>query len=449
MISSAPSALRRTLPCSSRPAPVAADRPSGANFIPSAAHPAGHRLFLVCGLAVVIALGAGLLAEVLTALIGFFTNLFFYGRLSLAFISPAGNQLGPWVILVPVLGGLIVGVMARWGSPAIRGHGIPEVMERVLIGESRIPPRVTILKPVGTAISIGSGGPFGAEGPIIATGGALGSLVGQALRVTADERKVLLAAGAAAGMAAIFGAPISATILAVELLLFEYRARSLAPVALACATAGAVRIAFHGPAAVFPMEVIATPTGMALAVYTAIGVFVGALGVPITKTLYKLEDAFEHLPIHWMWWPALGGVVVGVMGYLSPHSLGVGYDNITHLLDGSLAGQALLVLVLCKLISWSIALGSGTAGGTLAPLFTIGGGAGVLFGALVAAVLPSLGIDPRVAGLVGMAAAFTGASRALLASVVFAFEATRQPAGLLPLLAGCAGAYLISLRTMK
>jgi H+/Cl- antiporter ClcA/predicted transcriptional regulator len=428
---------------------VTADRPSGANAIPSTAHPASRRLFLVCGLAVVIALGAGLLAEVLTALIGFFTNLFFYGRFSLAFISPADNHLGLWVILVPVLGGLIVGVMARWGSPAIRGHGIPEVMERVLIGESRIPPKVTILKPVGTAISIGSGGPFGAEGPIIATGGALGSLVGQALRVTADERKVLLAAGAAAGMAAIFGAPISATILAVELLLFEYRSRSLAPVALACATAAAVRIAFHGPAAVFPMEVIATPTGVALAVYTAIGVFVGALGVAITKTLYKIEDAFERLPIHWMWWPALGGVVVGVMGYLSPRTLGVGYDNITHLLDGSLAGQALLVLVLCKLISWSIALGSGTAGGTLAPLFTIGGGAGVLFGALVAALLPSLGIDPRVAGLVGMAAAFTGASRALLASVVFAFEATRQPAGLLPLLAGCTGAYLISLRTMK
>ncbi|HET7042701.1 MAG TPA: chloride channel protein, partial [Gemmatimonadales bacterium] len=363
--------------------------------------------------------------------------------------SPAENHLGVWVILIPVLGSLIVGVMARFGSPAIRGHGIPEVMERVLIGESRIAPRITILKPVGTAIAIGSGGPFGAEGPIIATGGALGSLVGQALRVTADERKVLLAAGAAAGMSAVFGSPVSATILAVELLLFEYRARSLAPVALATATAAAVRIAFHGSDAVFPMGAIATPSGLALAAYTAIGVFVGALGVAISKALYKIEDTFEHLPIHWMWWPAIGGLVVGVMGYISPRTLGVGYDNITGLLNGSIAGQALLVLVVCKLISWSIALGSGTAGGTLAPLFTIGGGAGVLVGAVVAAVLPSFGIDPRVAGLVGMAAAFTGASRALLASVVFAFEATRQPMGLLPLLAGCTGAYLISLRTMK
>jgi CIC family chloride channel protein len=410
---------------------------------------ADRRLFLLCTLAIPIALGAGVLAEVLVALIGLFTNLAFYGRFSLAFTSPADNTLGAWVIVVPVIGGLIVGAMARWGSPAIRGHGIPEVMERVLVGESRIPPRVTILKPVGTAISIGTGGPFGAEGPIIATGGALGSLVGQALRVTADERKILLAAGAAAGMSAIFGSPVSATILAVELLLFEYRARSLAPVALACATAAAMRIAFHGPGAVFPMEAIATPSGFALTAYTAVGVLVGALGVAVTKGLYRIEDAFERLPIHWMWWPAIGGAVVGAMGYISPRTLGVGYDNISQLLEGSLVGQALLVLVICKVVSWSIALGSGTAGGTLAPLFTIGGGAGVLAGTAVAAYLPGLGIDPRVAGLVGMAAAFTGASRALLASVVFAFEATRQPMGLLPLLAGCTGAYLISLRTMR
>lgn len=410
---------------------------------------ADRRLLLVSGLAIVIALGAGVLAEALMALIGLVTNVSFYGRWSPAFTSPAGNTLGAWVILVPVLGGLIVGVMARWGSPAIRGHGIPEVMERVLLDESRIPPRVTLLKPIGSAISIGTGGPFGAEGPIIASGGALGSLVGQALRITADERKTLLAAGAAAGMSAVFGSPVSATLLAVELLLFEYRPRSLAPVALASAAAAGVRIAVHGPTAVFPMEFIATPSGMALAAYTVIGVLIGWLGVVITKGLYRIEDAFERLPIHWMWWPALGGLSVGLVGYLSPRTLGVGYDNIQQLLDGSLAGQALLLLVVAKLISWSIALGSGTAGGTLAPLFTIGGGAGVLVGASVAAALPMLGIDPRVAGLVGMAAAFTGASRALLASVVFAFEATHQPMGLLPLLAGCTGAYLISLRTMR
>ncbi|MEO8029931.1 MAG: chloride channel protein [Gemmatimonadota bacterium] len=426
-------------------AEVPASHPVSAAYRP----PADRRLLLVCLLGVVIALGAGFLAEALMALIGLITNLAFYGRVSLVFSSPAGNALGPWVIVVPVVGGLLVGVIARWGTPAIRGHGIPEVMERILVGESRIAPRVTVLKPVGSAIAIGTGGPFGAEGPIIATGGALGSLVGQALRVTADERKTLLAAGAAAGMSAVFGSPVSATLLAVELLLFEYRPRSLAPVALASATAAGLRIVFHGSDAIFPMEFIATPSGWALAAYTLIGVVIGGLGVAITKGLYLLEDAFERLPVHWMWWPAIGGVVVGVMGYLSPRTLGVGYDNIQQLLNGSLAGQALLFLVIAKLISWSVALSSGTAGGTLAPIFTIGGGAGVLVGAGVAALLPALGIDPRVAGLVGMAAAFTGASRALLASVVFAFEATHQPMGLLPLLAGCTGAYLISLRTMR
>ncbi|HVX89828.1 MAG TPA: chloride channel protein, partial [Gemmatimonadales bacterium] len=402
-----PSAARCAPDSSSRRRPLTSEHPAAFTTPPTRRGPADRRLFLVAALAVLIAIGAAFLAEVLVALINLFTNIAFYGRFSLGAASPAGHALGAWVILVPVVGALIVGLMARFGSPAIRGHGIPEVMERILVAESRIAPRLTVLKPVGTAISIGTGGPFGAEGPIIATGGALGSMVGQALRVTADERKVLLAAGAAAGMAAVFGSPISATILAVELLLFEYRARSLAPVALASAAAAAVRVALHGPAAVFPMEAISTPTGAALTAYTLIGVFIGALGVAITKALYKIEDAFEHLPIHWMWWPALGGIVVGVMGYLSPRTLGVGYDNISGLLDGSLAGQALLVLVLCKLVSWSVALGSGNAGGTLAPLFTIGGGFGVLVGTLVAAVLPSLGIDPRIAGLVGMAAAFT------------------------------------------
>src|SRR5512143_2644774 len=219
------------------------------------------RVVFISLVSVAVAAAAGLVAQALTRLIGLVTNLSFYGHFSFDFSSPADNKLGPWVIVIPVIGGVIVGLMARYGSAAIRGHGIPEAMEQILFGESRIPPRITFLKPISAAIAIGMGGPFGAEGPIIATGGALGSLVGQALRVTADERKVLLAAGAAAGMSAVFGSPVSATILAVELLLFEYRARSLAPVALATATAAAVRIAFHGPAAVFPMEVIATPTG--------------------------------------------------------------------------------------------------------------------------------------------------------------------------------------------
>ncbi len=408
-----------------------------------------HRVFLLSGLAVVTAVLAAFAARLLIALIGLITNIAFYGRVSDAFTSPAGNRLGAVVIIIPVIGGLIVGLMARYGSPAIRGHGIPEAMEQVLLNGSRIPPRVTFLKPLSAAIAIGTGGPFGAEGPIIATGGALGSVVGQLLRTTADERKILLAAGAAAGMAATFGTPVSAVLLAVELLLFEYRARSLIPVSLAAAAATAVRMALMGTGPIFPMPIVGAPTASALASYVVLGALIGFMAVWITRALYAMEDRFEHLPIHWMWWPAIGAVAVGVVGWIAPATLGVGYGNIEETLAGTLTGRALLLLVIFKFISWVVSLASGTSGGTLAPLFTIGGGLGALLGTMAARIAPGLHIDPRIAALVGMAAIFAGASHALLASVVFAFETTRQPMGLLPLLAGCSAAYLISLRLMS
>ncbi|MGC1485944.1 MAG: chloride channel protein [Candidatus Acidiferrum sp.] len=398
---------------------------------------------------ILIAVAAAIVARLLTALIGLITNLSFFGRFSFAFSSPAGNHLGWYVIFIPVIGGLIVGVMARFGSEAIRGHGIPEAMEQILFGGSRIPPRLTFLKPLSAAIAIGTGGPFGAEGPIIATGGAIGSLVGQILKITADERKTLLAAGAAAGMAATFGCPVSAVLLAIELLLFEYRPRSIIPVALACATAQAVRIAFVGSAAIFAMPNIVQPHGYALGVYIIIGAIVGVASVVATRAVYGVEDAFDRLPIHWMWWPAIGAVAVGVIGYFAPHTMGVGYDNIENIVSGNILGKALIFLFVMKFISWAISLGSGTSGGTLAPLFTIGGGLGSVLGAASLWVFPGLGIDVRVAALVGMAAMFAGASRALLASVVFAFEATHQPLSLLPLLGGCTSAFLISSLMMR
>jgi H+/Cl- antiporter ClcA/CBS domain-containing protein len=408
-----------------------------------------RRLLVISGLSIGIAFAAAACAELLLALINVVTNAMFFGQFSLGFHSPAENQLGLLVIAIPVIGGLLVGVMARYGSPAIRGHGIPEAMERVLYNESRISPRVTVLKPISSAIAIGTGGPFGAEGPIIATGGALGSLVGQLLRTTADERKVLLAAGAAAGMAAIFGSPVAAVLLAIELLLFEYRSRSLVPVALASVTATAVRIALHGQGATFPLTDIAQPGGAALTTYVVLGGAIGFVAVYVTRGLYAVEDAFDRLPVHWMWWPAIGALAVGIIGFFAPRTLGVGYENISGILSGELAGRAVLVLVLFKLVSWSIALGSGTSGGTLAPLFTIGGGFGAIAGELMQRWTPSLGVDARIAGLVGMAAMFAGASRALLTSIVFAFETTRQPIGLLPLLGGCTAAYLVSLFHMR
>jgi H+/Cl- antiporter ClcA/predicted transcriptional regulator len=408
-----------------------------------------RRTLRISALAIVGAFLAAVAAQLLTRLIGLITNVAFYGRWSMTFVSPADNSLGMAVVIVPIIGAVLVGLMARYGSAAIRGHGIPEAMEQVLLNESRISPKVMFLKPLSAAISIGTGGPFGAEGPIIATGGALGSVIGQLFHITADERKTLLSAGAAAGMAATFGTPVAAVLLAVELLLFEYRPRSLIPVSLAAATATGVRIAFVGAAPVFPMPNIAPPSGEALATYIALGAAIGVVAVVVTRGLYGVEDLFEQLPIHWMWWPAIGAVAVGVVGYFAPRTLGVGYENIEQMVAGSIAGRALLILVTLKLVSWIIALGSGTSGGTLAPLFTIGGGAGALAGGLLAQWFPSLGVDPRIAALVGMAAIFAGASHAVLASVVFAFETTRQPLGLLPLLAGCSAAYLVSLLGMR
>jgi CIC family chloride channel protein len=418
--------------------------------VPREYEPVGRRTVELTGLAILLAIAAALAAQVLTHLIGLVTNVAFYGRLSTVLVAPGGGHRNPVVlVLVPVAGALVVGLMARYGSAAIRGHGIPEVMEKVLYGESRIPARVLVLKPLSAAVAIGTGGPFGAEGPIIATGGALGSLGGQFLHVTSDERKTLLAAGAAAGMAATFGTPVSAVLLAVELLLFEYRARSLVPVALAGAVAVGVRATFEGTAPVFAMAPVLQPGLGALLGYTVLGAMIGVLSAGIIRASFGIEDTFEWLGetlgLHWMWWPALGAIVVGVVGVIEPRTLGVGYENITDALSGALAGRALLALVVLKFISWSVYLGSGTSGGTLAPLFTIGGGLGAWLGAHAAGLAPGLGIDARVAGLVGMAAIFAGASHALLASVVFAFETTRQPMGLLPLLAGCAAAYLVSL----
>jgi H+/Cl- antiporter ClcA len=420
-----------------------------AAHVPLEASPIDRRVITISGLAIALGLAAAVIARILSALIGFITNLAFYGRVSFSFIGPANNHLGVLVVVVPIVGGLLVGVMARYGSAAIRGHGIPEAMEQVLFNESRIPARITFLKPLSAAISIGTGGPFGAEGPIIATGGALGSFVGQVLRVSAEERKTLLAAGAAAGMSATFSAPVSAALLAIELLLFEYRARSLIPVALASTAACGAHIALAGSAPAFSMPAVAAASGTALAVYVGMGILVGFASMLVTRAVYAVEDAFEKLPIHWMWWPALGGVVVGVVGIVSPHTMGVGYDNIDRMLSGNLAGEAVAVFCVLKFVSWALSLGTGTSGGTLAPLFTIGGGLGSCIGALAARLLPDAGVDIRLAALVGMAALFAGASRALLASVVFAFETTRQPMGLLPLLGGCTAAYLVSSLSMR
>ena len=410
-----------------------------------------RRVVLISFLSILLALAATLIAQLLLWLIQVITNISFHHIVSGAANPPVIRGHGaPYdVFYIPVIGGLIVGFMARYGSAGIRGHGIPEAMEKVLQGESRIPARLTFLKPLSAAVAIGTGGPFGAEGPIIATGGALGSVIGQILRTTAVERKTLLAAGAAAGMAATFGSPVSATLLAIELLLFEFRPRTFLPVALAAYVASGMRFVFHQPYPLFEMPNIGMPNPGAVGAYMVIGAIVGVASVLVTRAVYAVEDAFDLLPVHWMWWPALGAIAVGVIGFFAPRTLGVGYDNIKDLISNNLSVQVMIFLCALKFISWAIALGSGTSGGTLAPLFTIGSALGGLLGILCNHLVPASHVDVRVAALVGMAALFAGASRALLTSVVFAFETTLQPYGLIPLLGGCATAYFVSCLLMR
>jgi H+/Cl- antiporter ClcA len=361
--------------------------------------------------------------------IAFFTNLFFFQRVSVENVSPAQHHLGWAVVFVPVIGALLIGLIARYGSEKIRGHGIPEAIEAILIRGSRVQPRLAILKPLSSAISIGSGGPFGAEGPIIMTGGAFGSLVAQLFSLTSAERKTLLVAGAAAGMSATFDAPLAAAMLAVELLLFEWKPRSFIPVAVASATAACVRPSLLGSGPIFPVLSHDVHPSTRLVVGCVVcGLLAGAMSGLLTKAVYFFEDAFLKLPIHWMWWPAIGGLAVGIGGLVEPRALGVGYDVIEELLRGELLGRALLVLMIVKALIWSISLGSGTSGGVLAPLLIMGAS----LGGLEALFLP-----PAGAGfwpLVSMAAILGGTMRSPFTGIVFALELTHDWNVVLPLL---------------
>lgn len=411
--------------------------------------PEVYRILYITFLGVVNAVIVGCIAKALLLLINIFTNISFYGSFEIHETSPAHNALGLFVIVPPVVGGLIVGLIARYGSRAIRGHGIPEAMEKIITEESKIHPMITVLKPLSAAISIGSGGPFGAEGPIISTGGALGSFCGQTLHITAQERKVLLAAGATAGMTAIFGTPFAAILLAIELLLFEFSSKSFLPVMMACITGACMHFVLFSTEPTFPMPDFEPADSTAVLGYVIIGLIVGVASVIVTKAVYAIEDLFEELPIHWMWWPAIGGIAVGVVGYFAPRTLGVGYNNITDALSGSLPVHVLVSLCLWKFLSWAIALGSGTSGGTLAPLLTIGSALGCLVGLAANELYPALHVSIPLAALVGMAALFAGSSRAILTSIVFAMETTMLESTLLPLIAGCSAAYLVSFIFMR
>ena len=399
-------------------------------------------LLRVSAVAMLIGALGTVVAYVLLDLIRFFTNLFFYQAFSPANSSPAQNTMGAWVILVPVLGGVIVGLVARFGSDKIRGHGIPEAMEAILFAKSKMSPKVAVLKPLSSGVVIGSGGPFGAEGPIIMTGGSIGSLLAQYMHLTAAERKTLLVAGACAGMTGIFGTPVAALLLAVELLLFELRPRSLLPVALACGVAGFLRPLLFDAGALFPLQT-APPSMVALGSCLVAGLLCGALAVVLTYALHQTEEWFEKLPVHWMWWPAIGGLVVGIGGYLEPRALGVGYDVIDDLLNNRLLVSSAVLLLAAKAVMWVTALGSGTSGGVLAPLLTLGAGLGVV----LAQVLP--GGSPGLWALVCMAAVLGSVLGAPLMAVVFALGLTHDTEALLPLLLTTVVAYGVTVLAMK
>ncbi|HET7250183.1 MAG TPA: chloride channel protein [Gemmatimonadales bacterium] len=403
---------------------------------------ADRRLLALSVLGIGIGGLCAFLAAALLRLIALFTNLFFFQRLSFADARPAAHTLGPWAIVVPVIGGLIIGLMARFGSEKIRGHGIPEALEAILIGRSRMEPKLAVLKPLSSAISIGSGGPFGAEGPIIMTGGAVGSLIAQTFQFSAAERKTLLVAGAAGGMSATFATPVAAVLLAVELLLFEWKPRSFIPVALASATAAALRPMLLGHGPLFPLPAHAHIDGAGLAACVGVGVACGVLSALLTRAVYAAEDAFQRLPVHWMWWPALGGLAVGIGGLIEPRALGVGYDVIGDLVRGAMPAGPMVRLLVVKAVIWSIALGSGTSGGVLAPLLMMGAAAGLL----LAPILPAGGAAWWP--LVGLSAILSGTMRCPLTAVVFALELTQQVDALLPLLIACAAAYAVTVLVM-
>jgi chloride channel protein, CIC family len=402
-----------------------------------------RRVLILCAFALPIGAIGAFVAKALLWLIAVITNIAFFWRFSAAAVTPQESHIGWWTIFVPVVGALIIGVMARYGSDKIRGHGIPEALEAILLGRSLIKPKVAVLKPISSAISIGTGGPFGAEGPIIMTGGAFGSLFAQLFHMSAAERKTLLVAGAAAGMSAVFATPVAAVFLAVELLLFEWKPRSLVPVAVAAVTAWVVREPLLGSGPIFPVALHSALSAKVLMIGLIIGVATGIVSAGLTTVVYTCEDWFAKLPIHWMWWPALGAFIVGIGGVLDPRVLGVGYDTIHNLMRGDMIGMAVVTLVVAKSIVWAVALGSGTSGGVLAPLLMVGGGVGAIFG-------PMTGVgDTGLWAMVGMAAMMGGTMRAPLTGMMFVIELTHDLNAAPVLLIGSVAAVCVTVLLMR
>jgi CIC family chloride channel protein len=410
-----------------------------------------HRRDIFLGvLGILIGFFIGILSEVLKLLINFVTNISYFGLFSFEEAKPQDHLLGFWALFIPAIGGLIVGLMARFVNQGVYGHGLPETMEKILLKDSLIEKRMLFLKPLAAAISVGTGGPFGDEGPIIATGGTLGSAVGQIIKTSSYERKILLSCGVAGAVAAAFGSPFGGIFLALELMLFEFRARSLVPVVFSALTAELIRMKFVGETLAFSIPTVSLSTDTVdVLCYFSIGLFSGVVAVGITHLVHFLESSLDKLPIHWMWWPAAGGLCVGAIGLIEPRILGAGYETIQNLLSGSILGFAAVSLFGLKLLAWIIGVSSRTTAGTLAPLFFIGSSLGIMLCGMLNQYFPFLYLDFKIAALVGMGALFTGVTRSFLASVFIVLECTHQYWAAVPILAGGVAAYLISLFLMQ
>lgn len=431
-------------------------------------------------MAVPLGFAGGAVAWLLYHMIGLVTNALYYGRLDAGFVNPFDAPIvdSPYrflLILIPALGGLVIAFMIRYGSSKISGHGEPETIEAILTSRSKIQPRVGLLKPISAAVTIGSGGPFGAEGPIIQTGGAVGSLLGQVLRVTTAERKIMLASGAAAGMAAILGTPIAGILLVIELLLFEFRPRSFIPVAIASAIGGIMHYALIGQGPLLPVTA-AVSFGQGfyglsgLPFFAVLGVVAGLFATVLVRGLYWMEDVFQKLPINEFFIPVVGGLIVGGVAFFRPEILGTGYDLVKGVLNGTVASSGslngtvtwtlgfLLILFIAKAFTWIIALSSGSSGGTLAPLFMVGASFGGFCGILMNTVDPATGITISAFAIVGMSAVFAAASRATFASIIFGVEVTgvyltpnivsSGLEALIPIAVGCVVADLVAIYVM-
>ena len=407
------------------------------------------RMFHISILAAIIGIVAGLVAYALFTLIGLLWNLVFFQQVSTELTDLDSNPIGLWMLVVPAIGGFVISLMAKYGTPKIKGHGIPEAMEAVLENRSRISPRVAIFKPIATAIAIGTGGPFGAEGPIIQTGGALGSILGQIVRTTAAERKVLLACGAAAGMAATFNTPIAAVILAIELLLFEFKSRSFIPLVIATVVATTVRMPLLGQGPLFQVTVSDFGIPRALPFYILLGLLCGLAALGFTRALYWVEDLFEQLPVNEFWLPVIGGFGLGIIGYFVPRVLGVGYDTISGILNNQLPLNILLTVMVFKSLALLVSLGSGTSGGLLAPMFMASAAMGGVLAILLNTASPGLNLAPGAFALAAMAAVFGAASRSTFAFIIFAFEITQDYNAILPLMLVCVIADGVALFFMR